>query len=139
MKHHWLGGLTLKTLARKVWHAANEDDFFGAAAKLSYYFLLALFPMLIFLTSLVGFLPGVQQKILLTLAEVAPGEAMALLLGTLNDVVSKTQRRLAFIRRARHVVGRIERRVGSDGCAQSRLSSSISLARFGNSVRWRLG
>lgn len=89
MKHHLLGGLTLKALARKVWHAANEDDFFGSAAKLSYYFLLALFPMLIFLTSLVGFLPGVQEKILLTLAEVAPGEAMQLVMSTLNDVVSK--------------------------------------------------
>lgn len=89
MKHHLLGGLTLKALTRKVWHAANEDDSFGSAAKLSYYFLLALFPMLIFLTSLIGFLPGVQQKILLTLAEVAPGEAIELVMDTLNDVVSK--------------------------------------------------
>ena len=89
MKHPLLGGLTLKALARKVWRAANEDDFFGSAAKLSYYFLLALFPMLIFLTSLVGFLPGVQEKILLALAEVAPSQAMELVTQTLNDVVSK--------------------------------------------------
>ena len=89
MKHPLLGGLTVKALARKVWRAANEDDFFGSAAKLSYYFLLALFPMLIFLTSLIGFLPGVQEKILLTLAEVAPSQAMELVTNTLNDVVSK--------------------------------------------------
>lgn len=89
MKHPLLGGLTVRALTRKVWRAANEDDFFGSAAKLSYYFLLALFPMLIFLTSLVGFLPGVQEKILLTLAEVAPRQAMELVTSTLNDVVSK--------------------------------------------------
>src|SRR5437870_12363365 len=94
MKHPLLGGLTLKALARKVWRAANEDDFFGSAAKLPYYFLLALFPMLIFLTSLVGFLPGVQEKILLTLAEVAPSQAMVLVMRTLNDVVSKRSRGL---------------------------------------------
>jgi uncharacterized BrkB/YihY/UPF0761 family membrane protein len=48
---------------------------FGGAAKLAYYFLLALFSLLIFLTSAIGFLPGVQGSLLSGLAKVAPPEA----------------------------------------------------------------
>jgi len=82
-----LGGLTLKELALRVWREANADNVFGTAAELAYYFLLALFPMLLFLTTLVGFLPGVQENILHALAKVAPGQAMDLVIKTLNDVV----------------------------------------------------
>ena len=89
MKDRLLGGMTLKTLMRQTWHAAQADDVSGAAAKLAYFFLLALFPMLIFLTSLVGFLPGVQEKILHALSEVMPREAMEIVVRTLQDVVSK--------------------------------------------------
>ena len=89
MARRMLGGLTLKELAVRIWREANEDNAFGTAAELAYYFMLALFPMLIFLTSLVGFLPGVQEHIFYNLAEVMPGQAMKLVQETLNDVVSK--------------------------------------------------
>jgi len=82
------GGLTLKQLALKVWQETNEDNVFGGAAELAYYFLLALFPMLIFLTSLVGFLPGLQESILNAIAKVAPADAMRLVEETLADVIS---------------------------------------------------
>ena len=36
----------------------ERDDVFGDAAKLAYYFLLALFPLLIFLTSAIGLIVG---------------------------------------------------------------------------------
>jgi membrane protein len=82
------GGLTLKQLGSSVWKESNEDNIFGGAAELAYYFLLALFPMLIFLTSLVGFLPGLQANILSALAKVAPADAMKLVEETLTDVIS---------------------------------------------------
>ena len=82
------GGLTLKQLGLKVWQESNDDNVFGGAAELAYYFLLALFPMLIFLTSLVGFLPGLQENILSALAKVAPADAMRLVKETLADVIS---------------------------------------------------
>ncbi len=82
------GGLTLKQLISNVWRETNEDNVFGGAAELAYYFLLALFPMLIFLTSLVGFLPGLQANILSALAKVAPADAMRLVEETLADVIS---------------------------------------------------
>ncbi len=51
-----LGGLTLAELAKRVWSEMNEDDVWGRAAQLSYYFLLALFPLLLFLIALLGYL-----------------------------------------------------------------------------------
>ena len=86
MAKNLFGGLTLKELARRTWSETNEDNVFGTAAELAYYFLLALFPMLIFLTSLVGFMPGVQEHIMNGLARVAPRDAMRLVSETLNDI-----------------------------------------------------
>lgn len=83
---NWIGGLTLTELAQRTWREANEDNVWGRAAELAYYFLLALFPMLIFLTSVVGFLPDAQQEIFSALARVMPGDAMRLVSETINDV-----------------------------------------------------
>ncbi len=87
MKNHWLGGLTLSELAHKIWLEIYEGSVLSRAAELAYYFLLALFPMLIFLTSLIGFLPDAQENIFRALASVMPGEAMKLVHETILDVV----------------------------------------------------
>jgi membrane protein len=86
MKNRLLGDLTFKELAVRVWHESYDDNVLGRSAELAYYFLLALFPMLIFLTSLVGFLPGLQEAIFKALAKFVPGEAMALVSKTILDV-----------------------------------------------------
>src|SRR6185436_15230594 len=49
-----LGGLGWRELGKQVWDEIQEDNVFGRAAELSYYFLLALFPFLIFITSTIG-------------------------------------------------------------------------------------
>lgn len=82
-----LGGLTLKELARRVWKGSEEDNAFGRAAELAYYFLLALFPMLIFLTSLVGFMPSIQDNIIDAVAKVAPRQVVNLVRDFISDVV----------------------------------------------------
>jgi len=87
MKDHWLGGLALGELAKKIWLEVYEGSILSRAAELAYYFLLALFPMLIFLTSLIGFLPDAQENIFRALASVMPGEAMKLVHETILDVV----------------------------------------------------
>jgi membrane protein len=81
-----IGRLTLRELAARTWRETMEDNVFGRAAELAYYFLLALFPILIFLASLVAFLPGVQEAIFSALARFVPGEAMALVSRTIFDV-----------------------------------------------------
>jgi membrane protein len=84
------GGLGGKELAARVWRESNEDKVWGSAAELAYYFLLALFPMLIFLTNLVGFVPEFQSNILNALAKALPPEALSLIEKTLRDVATNS-------------------------------------------------
>ncbi|HJQ22923.1 MAG TPA: YihY/virulence factor BrkB family protein [Blastocatellia bacterium] len=79
----------IKRVARRVWRESGEDDVLGASAELGYYFLLALFPMLIFLTSLIGFIPDLQASIFHELRRIAPSDAMRVVNDTMQDVVSK--------------------------------------------------
>jgi membrane protein len=57
-----------------VWH-----DCFGKAAELAFFFQLAFFPLLIFLLSVIGFVPGARQTILFWLGRLMPAEATSLL------------------------------------------------------------
>ncbi|HYN86404.1 MAG TPA: YihY/virulence factor BrkB family protein [Pyrinomonadaceae bacterium] len=85
-----LGGLSWKELGRRVWSEMQEDEVLGRAAQLSYYFLLALFPLLLFLTSLLGWFAGEDSELRRTLFEylstILPGEAATLVDDTVADV-----------------------------------------------------
>ncbi|HEY0544190.1 MAG TPA: YihY/virulence factor BrkB family protein [Pyrinomonadaceae bacterium] len=84
------GGLTWKALAGRVWHEIQEDDVFGRAAQLSYYFLLALFPLLLFLTTLLGYFADagteLRNNLLNYLAAVMPSSASELIHTTVDEV-----------------------------------------------------
>jgi membrane protein len=84
------GGLTIKELVLRVGREISEDDVFGRAAQLSYYFLLALFPLLLFLTSLIGILmgsgTGLRHSLFNYLAEVMPPSAFQLVDKTMYEV-----------------------------------------------------
>jgi len=47
-----LGGLTVRQLAKKVVHGINDDYLLDRASALAYNFILALFPLLLFLLSM---------------------------------------------------------------------------------------
>src|ERR1044072_288495 len=87
-----LSGLTIKKVAQRVWKEIQEDDVFGAAAKLAYYFLLALFPLLIFLTSIMGLMlgsgTGVRHALFNYLSQVMPASAFDLIDKTMWEVTS---------------------------------------------------
>src|SRR5918998_405872 len=89
-----LGGLGWKELAKRVYAEVQDDDVLGRSAQLSYYFLLALFPALLFLTSLLGYLAGedsqLRQGLFDYLAAVLPGEASKLVSQTVNDVTQSS-------------------------------------------------
>ena len=70
-----LGGLTLNELALKTWRAIRKHNCLGRAAELAFYFLLALFPMLIVLLNLISFMPSVQETILFWLSRLMPADA----------------------------------------------------------------
>jgi membrane protein len=87
-----LNGLSWKQMAGRVWNEMSRDDAFGDAAKLAYYFLLALFPLLIFLTSAIGLIvgsgTGMRHTLFQYLARVMPSSAFQLIDSTMLEVTS---------------------------------------------------
>jgi membrane protein len=85
-----LGGLKWTALAKRVWSEMTRDDVFGDAAKLAYYFLLALFPLLIFLTSVIGLIigsgSGMRHTLFAYLARVMPSSAFQLIQSTMLEL-----------------------------------------------------
>lgn len=80
----------LKARLKRVLRAIQDDDVFGRAAQLSYYFLLALFPLLLFLVSLLGYFAqagsDLRNSLLNYLAAVMPGAAVTLVHTTLEEI-----------------------------------------------------
>lgn len=85
-----LGGQDWWTLAKRVWADIGKDRVFGRAAELAYYFLLALFPLLLFLTSVIGILlgsgTGLRHSLFSYLSSVLPGSAYDLVSNTMYEV-----------------------------------------------------
>jgi membrane protein len=63
-----------------VWAASYDDDVFGRAAQLGFYFLLALFPALLGVTALIGMLPSqvVLPTVMPYAQQVLPAESLIL-------------------------------------------------------------
>src|ERR1043165_4134445 len=85
-----LGGLSWFQLAKRVWNEIQNDNVFGRAAELSYYFLLALFPFLIFLTSVIGLVlgsgTGTRHAFFDYLSRIMPPSAFQLVDNTIYEV-----------------------------------------------------
>ena len=84
-----LGGLGWGELARRVWRELRDDEVTERAAALSYYFLFALFPTLLFLTALLGFLPvsGLQDRLMVYARDVLPPDAASTIERTVTEVL----------------------------------------------------
>ena len=85
------GGLTWKELGVRLWRQVWEDELLGRSAELSYFFLFSVFPLLLFLTTLLGYLAGasaaLRWNLFWYLARISPSqEVTALLNNTLNEV-----------------------------------------------------
>lgn len=76
------------TILRRTLAKIEEDDCLGLAAQLAFYFFLSLFPALLFLVALVGYLPlkDTLARMLTTLGSVAPGEVVTLLRTQLEEL-----------------------------------------------------
>ncbi|CAG7624948.1 YihY/virulence factor BrkB family protein [Paenibacillus allorhizosphaerae] len=61
-----------KSFLKELYKQTIADDAFGLAAQCAYYFLLALFPFLIFVVSLFGFLPISTEDMLLYIKQYLP-------------------------------------------------------------------
>jgi membrane protein len=75
---------------KRVAQRISDDDIFGRAAQLSYYFLLALFPLLLVLINVLGYMAqegtAFREQLLMYLASVIPRSAIALVRTTLTEI-----------------------------------------------------
>jgi membrane protein len=85
-----LGGMSLSVLARRVWEEFYAGSLLTHAAALSFYFLLALFPLLLFLITILGFLTNsgneMRTSLFAQLSRIAPPSASALVYATIDEV-----------------------------------------------------
>ena len=92
-----LGGLHLPELIKRVSKGVYDHNTIGQAAQLAYYFLFALFPFVLFLTTLLGFLPVTDflGSILSLLSNLMPAEALTLVQENIHTLV--TQQRTGLL------------------------------------------
>lgn len=87
-----LGGLTWRDIARRVWEEIYDGNLLTRAAALSYYFVLALFPLLLFLVSVLGFFAergtALRRNLLLYLGKIAPRSAATLIYTTVDEIAA---------------------------------------------------
>jgi membrane protein len=88
--------ISIQELAKRVWRDIDVCNLPGLAAQASYYFVLALFPFLIFLAALVGSLPftGLWNEVLTWITHNLPPESRHL---TLEAVTSLMRGRQSFL------------------------------------------
>ena len=80
-------------VAKRTVKEIGDDNCFGLAAQLAFYFLMALFPALLFLVALLGQLPieDALSELLAALGTVAPQELVRLLRGQLARIAEGSQ------------------------------------------------
>ncbi|MDQ4122422.1 MAG: YihY/virulence factor BrkB family protein [Acidobacteriota bacterium] len=85
-----LGGMSLRVLMGRVWQEIYAGSLLTHAAALSFYFLLALFPLLLFLITILGFLTDsgndMRASLLSYLSRIAPPAASTLVYATVDEI-----------------------------------------------------
>jgi len=99
------GGLTPILVTQRMIKKIGEDELSTRGAALSYYFILALFPMLLFVVSLIGIFAGqnseLRTSIFSALGHLAPGSASNLM----QTVVNQTAKSSSGLKIAAGILG----------------------------------
>jgi membrane protein len=88
-----LGGLAWRELARRVWGGTNKNDLFNRGYELAYNFLLAVFPLLLFLVALLGIFASqgkLRNDLFFYLQQILPPAAYKLVFSTLNEITQNS-------------------------------------------------
>lgn len=89
-----LGGLSVLELCKRIWKRIDYDDIWGRAAQLAYNFFLAVFPLLLFMISILGFLASrgtaLRQQLFSALEQALPPAAFQLTSHTLNEIINSS-------------------------------------------------
>lgn len=75
--------------AKGLMERFSNDNVTGLAAQLAYFFLLSLFPFLVFLLTLVPYLPITQQELMNFVSDYAPQETFDMISKNINDIASQ--------------------------------------------------
>jgi membrane protein len=122
------GGLTPLALIKLAVKKLDADELSTRSASLSYYFLLALFPLFLFLVSLVGIFAQhgsqLQENIVLALGRLAPGSASELV----SSVVHQTFKSSSGIKLAAGILGALWAASGGMGAVVVSLNKIYSVA-----------
>lgn len=86
-----LGGLSPRQLVVRLYKQINEDDVWGYAAQLAFYFLFAIFPFFIFLTALLAYvpIPDLMDQLMEVLGDVVPGQVLAIIAKNLEQLLAE--------------------------------------------------
>jgi membrane protein len=86
----FLGGVSLTELGRRVWHEVQEDNCLGQGAQLAFYLIFAAFPFLLFLATLLAYIPipNLMDRIIEYLTVLLPGDAINLVRDNVRELVS---------------------------------------------------
>ncbi|MGH9517671.1 MAG: YihY/virulence factor BrkB family protein [Terriglobales bacterium] len=86
-----LGGLTVRQLLKRIYAGIDQDNLIGRAAELAFNFVLALFPLFIFLFSLLGVFASrgtaLRQNLFSYVYQVLPPDAAHVIANTLHEVM----------------------------------------------------
>jgi membrane protein len=90
---------TVHEFGRQLVESIGRNQPFDLAAQLAYFALLAFFPFLMFLLTVVGYLPlkGVAQEIMRTAFDVMPHDTAMLVQQTIFEIVGKQRGILLFV------------------------------------------
>ncbi|WP_445489866.1 YihY/virulence factor BrkB family protein [Niallia sp. 03133] len=84
------------TVTKKIAQKIKQDDVFDLAAQLAYYFLLSIFPLIIFMMTLLPYLPITKEDLLGIIETFAPGDSMNIIESNLDQILSKNGTLLSF-------------------------------------------
>jgi membrane protein len=77
------------TFGKDLYDRTIRDDLAGLAAQLAYFFLLSLFPALVFLITLLGYIPIETEDVLSFLQNYAPEDVLSLIETNVDKIVSE--------------------------------------------------
>lgn len=82
---------------KELWKRINDVDVTGLGAQLAFFFLLSIFPLLIFLITLLPYLNIAEEQIYNLMADIVPGEIYLLIEETLNEILTQENRSLLSV------------------------------------------
>ncbi|MFC3015908.1 YihY/virulence factor BrkB family protein [Virgibacillus litoralis] len=82
---------------KELYQRITEDDIFGLSAQLAYFFLLSLFPFLLFLMTLIGYLPIEQSTVINFIETYAPGQITDLINQNVSELMNDQNGQLLSI------------------------------------------